>query len=96
MAVILALTPALLIGAAMIGAAAGWTDWRRGFGYVALDWSIRTAFLSIATSVAAVVLAGLTSFSRHWGPALLALSITAATFAASAVMHASGVTSPPL
>ncbi|WP_374571470.1 long-chain-fatty-acid--CoA ligase [Phenylobacterium sp.] len=94
-AVILALTPSVLIGAGMIAVAAGWTDWTRGFGFVALDWAARTALLSVATGVTGAVLALLTGFEPLRGKAALALAVTVATFGAYLLMRASGVTSPP-
>ncbi|WP_184721920.1 long-chain-fatty-acid--CoA ligase [Caulobacter sp.] len=96
LAVLAALAPAILAGGGALGVKLGLIDLPLGYGAMTLDWAPKAAFVSVATSLLALVIALVGGFSKLGKGALLALALTAASFAAMFGAKALSGQSPPI
>jgi fatty-acyl-CoA synthase len=96
LAVLIALAPALLVGAGALGVKAGVIPLALGYDQMTLDWAPKAAMLGVATGVLGLIFALFGGFSRFWKKALLALAITVATLGAMVAANAMGGRAPPI
>ena len=93
---LVAITPALMVGVAMIGVHAGLIDWRTGMASVATEWAPKVALLSVATGLVGVIIALLTDFRRYWMKAALVLALSMATMGAYTWLRQQQDANPPV
>jgi fatty-acyl-CoA synthase len=96
LAVLIALAPALLVGAGALGVKFGVIPLALGYDQMTLDWAPKAAVLGVATGVLGLIFALFGGFSRFWKKALLALAITVATLGAMVAANAMGGRAPPI
>ncbi len=96
LAVLAALAPAILVAGGALGVKLGFLDLPLGYTAMTLDWAPKAAFVSVATSLLALVIALVGGFSKLGKGALLALALTAASFAAMFGAKALSGQSPPI
>jgi fatty-acyl-CoA synthase len=96
LALVIALTPALLMAAGAAGVKFGVLDLPLGYGLMTQDWAPKVAFLSVATSVLALIVALVAGFGKLWSRLLLTLAITVATIAGMVGVKAVGGMAPPI
>lgn len=96
LAVLAALAPAILAGGGALGVKLGFLDLPLGYTAMTLDWAPKAAFISVATSLLALVVALVGGFSKLGKGALLALALTVASFAAMFAAKALSGQSPPI
>jgi fatty-acyl-CoA synthase len=94
--VLIALAPALLVGAGALGVKTGVLPLALGYDQMTLDWAPKAAMLGVATGVLGLIFALFGGFSRFWKKALLALAITVATLGAMVAANAMGGRAPPI
>jgi len=94
--VLIALAPALLVGAGALGVKAGVIPLALGYDQMTLDWAPKAAMLGVATGVLGLIFALFGGFSRHWKKALLALAVTVATLGVMVAANAMGGRAPPV
>ncbi|KQY95345.1 fatty-acyl-CoA synthase [Caulobacter sp. Root1455] len=94
--ILIALAPALLVGAGALGVKSGLFPLALGYQQMTLDWAPKAAMLGVATGVLGLIVALFGGFSRFWKKALLALTITVATLAAMVAANAVGGGAPPI
>ncbi|WP_421934911.1 long-chain-fatty-acid--CoA ligase [Phenylobacterium sp.] len=96
LATLVALTPALMVGAGMLGTRSGLMDWKTGLGVIALEWAPKVALVAVAAGLLGVIIALFSGFGRFWARALLVLAICGATFGAYVWARQAQVTNPPI
>jgi fatty-acyl-CoA synthase len=96
LAVLIALAPALLVGAGALGVKFGVIPLALGYDQMTLDWAPKAAMLGVATGVLGLIFALFGGFARFWKKALLALAITVATLGAMVAANAMGGRAPPI
>jgi fatty-acyl-CoA synthase len=96
LAVLIALAPALLVGAGALGVKLGVIPLALGYDQMTLDWAPKAAMLGVATGVLGLIFALFGGFSRFWKKALLALAITVATLGTMVAANAMGGRAPPI
>jgi fatty-acyl-CoA synthase len=103
LALLVALAPAVMVLVGAAGMQLG--QWDQQIGIVAmlqngatptLGWAPAVALVGALTSVLGLLVATFGGFSRLWGKALLALAITAATWAALITLQSYAQRMPPL
>ncbi|MBO9559145.1 MAG: long-chain-fatty-acid--CoA ligase [Caulobacter sp.] len=94
--VLIALAPALLVGAGALGVKFGVIPLSLGYDQMTLDWAPKIAVLGVATGVLGLIFALFGGFSRHWKKALLALAVTIATLGFMVAANAMGTRVPPI
>jgi fatty-acyl-CoA synthase len=89
LALLVALSPVLIIAGGAIAMRLGIFGWREGFGAVMvngpapqLGWAPAAALVSVVTSFIGLLVAALGGWKHYWRRALLALGVTVATIAA--------------
>ncbi|MET3665322.1 long-chain-fatty-acid--CoA ligase [Caulobacter sp. 1776] len=96
LAILVALAPAILAGGGALGVKLGLIGLPLGYTAMTLDWAPKIAFISVATGLLALVVALIGGFGRLWRAALLALMVTAVTFAVMYGARALQGQSPPI
>lgn len=96
LALLVALGPAILAGGGSLGVKLGLIPLPLGYASMTLDWAPRLAFAGVATGVLGLVVALIGGFRRLGKTALLALAITAVTFAVLFAAKALAGQSPPI
>ena len=89
LALALAVTPAALFAMGTYGWSYGLVNGTAA--QLALAWAPQAALVGALTSVLAIFVAALGGFRRYWGPALLAVLISAVTLAVMAATGGLGV-----
>jgi fatty-acyl-CoA synthase len=93
---LVAVAPALMVGAAMIGVHAGLIDWRTGLGMIATEWAPKVALLSVATGLLGVIVALFAGFRGYWVKAIVVLALSIATLGAYTWLQEQQAASPPV
>ncbi|MDO8801314.1 long-chain-fatty-acid--CoA ligase [Phenylobacterium sp.] len=96
LATLLALAPALMVGAGMLGTRYGLMDWKTGLGVIALEWAPKVALIAVAAGLLGVIIALFAGFGRFWARALMVLILCGATFGAYIWARQEQVTNPPI
>jgi fatty-acyl-CoA synthase len=96
LALVIALAPGLLVAAGAVGVKFGVLDLPLGYGLMTQDWAPKLAFLSVATSVLALIVALIAGFGKLWKRLALTLVVTVATIAAMIGVKAVGGMAPPI
>jgi len=96
LALLVALTPAVLAGGGALGVKLGMIPLPLGYTAMTLEWAPQAAFISVATGLIGLIVALAAGFGRLWKAAALALAITAATFGAMFAAKALSGQSPPI
>lgn len=96
LATLLALAPALMVGAGMLGTRYGLMDWKTGLGVIAQEWAPKVALIAVAAGLLGVIIALFAGFGRFWARALMVLILCGATFGAYIWARQEQVTNPPI
>ena len=96
LATLVALAPALMVGAGMLGTRYGLMDWKTGLGVIALEWAPKVALIAVAAGLLGVIIALFAGFGRFWARALMVLILCGATFGAYIWARQEQVTNPPI
>jgi fatty-acyl-CoA synthase len=96
LALLVALSPAILAGGGALGVKLGLIQLPLGYTSLTLDWAPRMAFVGVATGLLGLVVALVGGFGRLGRMALLALAVTAATFGVMFGANALSGQSPPI
>uniref|UniRef100_UPI0026EA87AD AMP-binding protein n=2 Tax=Phenylobacterium aquaticum TaxID=1763816 RepID=UPI0026EA87AD len=91
-----ALAPAAMVGAAMLGTRFGLMDWKTGLGLITLEWAPKIALLSVATGLVGVIIALFAGFGRLGLKAFLVLGLSLATLGGYVWMRQAQITNPPV
>ncbi|MCI3131649.1 DUF1499 domain-containing protein [Phenylobacterium aquaticum] len=95
-ALLLALAPAVMVGAAMLGTRFGLMDWKTGLGLITLEWAPKIALLSVATGLVGVIIALFAGFGRLGLKAFLVLGLSLATMGGYVWARQAQITNPPV
>ncbi|WP_340647381.1 long-chain-fatty-acid--CoA ligase [Phenylobacterium sp.] len=96
LATLVALAPALMVGAGMLGTRYGLMDWKTGLGVIALEWAPKVALIAVAAGLLGVIIALFSGFGRFWARALMVLILCGATFGAYIWARQAQITNPPI
>ncbi|SFJ04717.1 long-chain-fatty-acid--CoA ligase [Caulobacter sp. UNC279MFTsu5.1] len=96
LALLIALTPALLVAAGALGVKFGVLPPAVGYDQMTLDWAPKAAVLGVATGVLGLIAALFGGVSRFWKKALAALAITVAALGVMVAANVLGGRTPPI
>ena len=96
LATLVALAPAVMVGAGMLGTRYGLMDWKTGLGVIALEWAPKVALVAVAAGLLGIIIALFSGFGRYWARALMVLILCGATFGAYIWARQAQVTNPPI
>ncbi|WP_165185686.1 long-chain-fatty-acid--CoA ligase [Caulobacter soli] len=96
LALLVALSPAVLVAAGAVGVKFGLLPLALGYDQMTLDWAPKAAMMGVATGVLGLIVALFGGFGRFWKKALLALAITIATLGVMVGANAMGGRAPPI
>jgi fatty-acyl-CoA synthase len=94
-AIVIALTPALLVAVGAVGVKLGMLDPATGYDLLIRDWAPKAAMLGLATGALGLIVAWFGGFATLWKKAALALAITLATLGAMIATNLVGAPAPP-
>ncbi|HQT52175.1 MAG TPA: long-chain-fatty-acid--CoA ligase [Phenylobacterium sp.] len=96
LATLVALTPALMVGAGMLGTRYGLMDWKTGLGVIALEWAPKVTMIAVAAGLLGIIIALFGGFGRYWARALMVLILCGATFGGYLWARQAQITNPPI
>ncbi|MDZ4053537.1 MAG: DUF1499 domain-containing protein, partial [Phenylobacterium sp.] len=96
LATLVALTPALMVGAGMLGTRYGLMDWKTGLGVIALEWAPKVTMIAVAAGLLGIIIALFAGFGRYWARALMVLILCGATFGGYLWARQAQITNPPI
>ena len=93
-AALVAITPAVLVGGAMIGGRLDLIDWREGLGLITMEWAPKVGLLSVATGLLGVIMALFAGGGRLWVKAFGVLGLSIVVLAIYGLMQQTQLTNP--
>ncbi len=96
LATVLALVPAGLVAAGVVGSRSGFMTWDVGINLLALDWAPKVLLIAAAAAILGLIVALFSTGQKLWLRALAVVAIIAATVVGYGWAQSRAATNPPI